>query len=990
MFEHPPDPDTAETDFALKVDSTWGGEFEDNPYVEEDPTDAPFGFVVLTSPEEIQVSLDKRDGSHWEVFDCLDAITEGEHTVRMVCTNEEDDSNCGKIHLGHGAPGTIIQMPQGCGPGKYAVAKDLIPSNNQTLPGHLAERSLTYRDGVYDLKFDYDFRRVPRDMGETQMRIDFSNDANYWNEVVAEAASSSSASQKTRKRSMDEVGGNHRRWMEEEWREDAHFGGLQPEHLHKRWFGTTIVSWLIHMFGTVETTVEVGHHYSEDFVLKLVVERMQCANMDARLDIYAQTHVEATVNFGFTLITTLEWPINLDNSFLYFRSRGKADAKFGVDAAATFFFDTGDVQLFSADKFGAAFAVPGIITIGPNFKIFGQVEGEATLGVKFESSLKLAEWDVYQTYPVANEEWEPKSEEDPEKTAYTSEPSMEWGISANGYVAAHIKPTITFGIDFNQDLIPLTSCAVNLVADGYVRFHAEGQVGSSGASFCYGVDAGGDLYATIDAPGPIKWALPQDPYHIYPVSPVEIYPATGKPACWSPSQSDSLQARSLTLSGAEMTYNHSNSKRPSLEVYYSDDQPHSLGKRAQVWGPLISSIPGMTCPGTDGTEKVPPCPYCSGGSASQGGSIDALVARQSGETCYYEPLGKDPGDICLDDISSSEVERRSVLEKRTEPKKLKWTYNGIEIPLAVVHFPSCGRAKRSSEILKWYGFDPIQQSCGPRISKLATQPRGVGYVTEHVYEAFALQQFFEFVTSTELPAGYTPAGPDWVAEVILNLGGNRAHIMSGETLFDLVKRHIGGTDNKEALVLADGFMNRKKEDFMQGDTPYRGTQADEQSTRIQQRNTVGVFYYMNHRDIWQIFVESSQGIEKDLATFDSSYRWGSHQDELGRPNRSGQTNPPVAGLRDLYCYWIDTILKTAEANADVWHAGSTANFKAKFGQTASGQAWVSELERGLMARRHMRFPQAVQRHSDPNPQQPVVWQNSNYHNLWTGNPAGPF
>jgi chitinase len=31
---------------------------------------------VLASPETLQVTLDKRDGSHWELFDCNDAVTE--------------------------------------------------------------------------------------------------------------------------------------------------------------------------------------------------------------------------------------------------------------------------------------------------------------------------------------------------------------------------------------------------------------------------------------------------------------------------------------------------------------------------------------------------------------------------------------------------------------------------------------------------------------------------------------------------------------------------------------------------------------------------------------------------------------------------------------------------------------------------------------------------------------------------------------------------
>lgn len=233
LFPDPPPEDTADTDFDLKVDPTYGGS-NDVPF-NEDPKNSPFGFVVLASPEELQVSIDKRDGSHWEVFDCFDGVTEGQHTVRMVCTDTSENSNCGKIHLGHGAPGTIVEMPRGCGPGKYAVVKSLTVSQNQGLPQHLVKRGLIadMSAPVHDLTFDYDFRRVPRDLGSTQIRIDYSNEPEYWGNVVDKAA----GSKKKNKRSLADVGGSHKRWLEEEWRDDYHFGALSHEDLHKRWFG---------------------------------------------------------------------------------------------------------------------------------------------------------------------------------------------------------------------------------------------------------------------------------------------------------------------------------------------------------------------------------------------------------------------------------------------------------------------------------------------------------------------------------------------------------------------------------------------------------------------------------------------------------------------------------------------------------------------------------------------------------------------------------
>lgn len=36
-------------------------------------------------------------------------------------------------------------------------------------------------------------------------------------------------------------------------------------------------------------------------------------------------------------------------------------------------------RLFSAANFGAAFRIPGFVTIGPNMRVTGSIAGEATL-----------------------------------------------------------------------------------------------------------------------------------------------------------------------------------------------------------------------------------------------------------------------------------------------------------------------------------------------------------------------------------------------------------------------------------------------------------------------------------------------------------------------------------------------------------------------------------------------------------------------------------
>ena len=338
LFPHPPSGDGVDTDFELQVDNTWGtGSAQTG---DTDPNDASFAFVILTSPEELQISLDKRD-SPWELFECNDAVSEGEHMIKMICTDnsEEDSSGCGKIHLGHGAPGTILEMPNGCGPGKYAVAKSLTPSSDQNLPKHLVKR-YPHKPTVYDLTFDYDFRRVPRDLGDTQMRIDFSNEVGYWDSVVEAAAGT-----KKSKRSLDDYGRNHKRWLEDEWRDDLHHGGLSEEELHKRWFGSDIIDWIKKLLSTGVSPSHT-HNLDETFTAILVREEFECpvGGVTVRANVLAQAqgHVQVSTTFGLTIITKLSLPLDLSQSYLYFANKGKVEAIFTMDALAQVQYSSGD------------------------------------------------------------------------------------------------------------------------------------------------------------------------------------------------------------------------------------------------------------------------------------------------------------------------------------------------------------------------------------------------------------------------------------------------------------------------------------------------------------------------------------------------------------------------------------------------------------------------------------------------------------------------
>lgn len=426
---------------------------------DDNPSDSAFQFVVLTSPEELQVSLDKRDGSHWEVFGCKDAVSEGEHTVQMVCTDFSENSNCYKISLGHGVPGTILQMPKGCGPGKYAVAKSMELANHQLIPRHLSH--LGSKADVYNLTFNYDFMLVPRDLGDTQIRIDFSNQDNYWDEVVAASA----AKKRKSKRSLEDVGGNHVQWLEEEFRDDYHFGALSRRELEERWFGSTIIDWLTKMVSP-EIHREFTHDIDETFTAKIVDERWACTRdnvgYEGHITATALTKMKVSTSFGFTLIVTkLSLPLDLSKSYLTFYNKGEVMATLTLDAVAKVFYSK-EMTILTLPFPGATFRIPGIATIGPNIHVTGALDASLALAATVETKISIAKWEVRQTLPDGgNDDYKPKEigpgDPDLDKTGTfdgIQKPEFFAGVSVQGDITARLRAAAGESRSFLKNMYP--------------------------------------------------------------------------------------------------------------------------------------------------------------------------------------------------------------------------------------------------------------------------------------------------------------------------------------------------------------------------------------------------------------------------------------------------------------------------------------------------------------------------------------------------------
>ncbi|OJJ03024.1 hypothetical protein ASPVEDRAFT_134350 [Aspergillus versicolor CBS 583.65] len=689
LFDNPPDAD--DPDFNLQVDDTWGtGETQSGN--EDEPDDASFGFVVITAPEEVHVSLDKRDGSPWELMDCPDTDSEEAHTIRMVCTDSSESSKCDHIHRGYGVPGTILQLPDRCGPGRYAVAKSFAQSKNQSLPGHLSKRGLEGRS-VYDLTFDYNFQRVPRDFGDAQMRIDFSNQPGYWDSVV-DRPGGTEAERHTRKTKRDGSGyhQNRKRWMEDEWRDAYHHGGMHREEIHKRWFGEDVLNWLAELIfvGEAEVTKELNHHVNEKVELLLIDQQFgPCpvgpAQAQANIKSTITAEIDVETSFGLTILTSLHEGMDLSRSYLYFRNAGEVNAKFELDAVASLTYSTGDIKLLGLDDFpGATFRVPGVVTIGPNLAVYASADASLVVAGHLEAAVTLASWEIQQTYPQ-NDDHPPQALDQPDREAKTvGKPTFDASVSANGEIAIHLKPTVTFGIVFD-DRWKVDRCTVDLVLDGYVIGHAEAEWSLNGDNSCpfrYGIDAGSNIYAQLEAPDLFGWGGSHR-VTLASVPRKQITP----PTC--PSGDTKMIRRWI----GDDTSNSTQTDGLSPEAAFP--AIHNIhGKRDTLTlGPLVT-IPDsfLKCPGDDsGSSKCEMCSMYGTDDSRTEKSISLSRRQDDGGSCPLYP----PGD-------NAPCSDRTVFDRASEntAKEMKLSFFNGNKEFTYLRYPSCNADNGGPNIAK--------------------------------------------------------------------------------------------------------------------------------------------------------------------------------------------------------------------------------------------------------------------------------------------------
>ena len=388
----------------------------------------------------------------------------------------------------------------------------------------------------------------------------------------------------------------------------------------------------------------------------------------------------------------------------------------------------------------------------------------------------------------------------------------------------------------------MDGATINLVADGFVTAYASASSTNAGSSFCYGVDAGAELYATVQAPKAFGWDLSVPKYQIAQAPPIQIVPRT------CPIGARDLEPRELFLLDAEPALTG-----PSWATM-------DLVKRSPPVGPLLRLSDlglSISCPGSQSSSNTTyKCPLCGGDESDppqrrslQRRAPDAcenFPGRPGEPRCGGDTLMRRSLDTEYDvlGVGVTEVNKThyAILEKRTN-KVLTWSTPIGNFDLDFGDYPYCSQAISSGRVTKYYTFEDSNVVCSGEILKLNKNqvPNSVSFQNDHVYEAQTLIKFFDFLIGRgpiALPNGYTAASADWLANYVMGVDPNNHYTVNGHTLFEELSTNYGGFGGQGLanMAILDSNVNGVKGTFFGLGNPSSNIEPTQTRTKLKYRN----------------------------------------------------------------------------------------------------------------------------------------------------------
>lgn len=295
--------------------------------------------------------------------------------LQIICMNNDPRSNCKDIYQA-GAEGTIVAMPEDCGPGSYAVVHSILPSFSQELPAHV-KRAMPPESIVYDIELSYDFSLVKRDAGDIFIRIDYSNMGGYWENVVKADPNT------------NVLGRIHKR----------------ENTVDKRFWSAKASDWKTNMdyvrnTGIGKPTMKV------DDVNALILgvgknDECQSDADDGFLSVNVKGKLDLRMRFGFTFVGTLAPNFHLEEAYGFVDSSVQHDGTLDFDGRGNVsIHGEGFKQKSILPKPLTAYEFnhPGIVRLAPQLDVLATVIGDGEINGKFSADFVAGNDETFMTF----------------------------------------------------------------------------------------------------------------------------------------------------------------------------------------------------------------------------------------------------------------------------------------------------------------------------------------------------------------------------------------------------------------------------------------------------------------------------------------------------------------------------------------------------------------------------------------------------------------
>ncbi|KAK9775004.1 putative chitinase [Seiridium cardinale] len=526
--------------------------------LEDDPGSDPYGFIMLDgTPGSINQAFSKaftviqRDEppaivrrsspltSNRTAIDSTFDHSEG--TIRVYCNHPHDSPQCRRVFY-KGAKDTIIRLPAHIGEGPWARIVSMEPepeaeTQDQMPSWVLKKRSdADNRNGVYVVKYDYNFAAIQRkdDTEFVNLRVDYTNLADYWN-TVTNAPPNSSTSDTKRKRSMEDTALRFHEWKarvdsakegdaldspetytakakfkraeqplysrtnrdEGSHPDDEHETSiLAPSTIEKRWFGA-FVEWVRRVTTLTSTnTGSLPMGFSKAFTL--YSGRLSCTNdvgvtLNAGLDITTDVALQMHTMYSYYLSGSIV-PFQVNDAYAFVRVQPELSTGITINGNAELIY-TSEVRKIIDTISYPGLAIKGIAAVGPTLDIYGQITGSVTIAgdMRIGAKYTFQPIEVYVPNDEATHDRATAALQDNNRHVGL-EPVFEAQVKAAVAFDVRITPEVDMGIKVGGifGTTSLVDAHVAAFANTSLHFYADVTTQTNGQdsnwSYTYGVD----------------------------------------------------------------------------------------------------------------------------------------------------------------------------------------------------------------------------------------------------------------------------------------------------------------------------------------------------------------------------------------------------------------------------------------------------------------------------------------------------------------------